>query len=133
MSVSENNRNQKKKQTVAGLNSMAAYLIAHLCEEFIVSSFHTHIGNGPFMLLGPGLEPLLLGIVVMLTFWLMLFWMYRKNSLSGTDRRRESIFSIRQPQCACSTSHYPAYFAVIELKSVNRPVPFRPLGWIGTW
>jgi heparan-alpha-glucosaminide N-acetyltransferase len=64
---------------VVGLNSMAAYLIAHLCEEFIVSSFHTHIGNGPFMLLGPGLEPLLLGIVVMLTFWLMLFWMYRKK------------------------------------------------------
>lgn len=64
---------------VVGLNSMAAYLIAHLCEEFIISSFHTHIGNGPFLLLGSGLEPLLLGIAVMLTFWLMLFWMYRKK------------------------------------------------------
>jgi predicted acyltransferase len=62
---------------VVGLNSMAAYLIAHLCEAFIISSFHTHLGYRPFEILGPGLQPLLLGIAVMLAFWLMLFWMYR--------------------------------------------------------
>jgi heparan-alpha-glucosaminide N-acetyltransferase len=62
---------------VVGLNSMAAYLIAHLGESFIISSLHTHLGYGPFEILGPGLEPLLLGIAVMLAFWLMLFWMYR--------------------------------------------------------
>jgi predicted acyltransferase len=64
---------------VVGLNSMAAYLIAHLCEDFIVSSIHTNLGYWPFQILGPGLEPLLLGIAVMLAFWLMLFWMYRKK------------------------------------------------------
>lgn len=64
---------------VVGLNSMAAYLIAHLCEQFILSTLHTNLGNRPFAILGPGLEPLLLGIAVMLTYWLMLFWMYRKK------------------------------------------------------
>jgi predicted acyltransferase len=62
---------------VVGLNSMAAYLIAHLCETFIIGSLHTHLGYRPFEILGPGLQPLLLGIAVMLAFWLMLFWMYR--------------------------------------------------------
>ncbi len=64
---------------VVGLNSMAAYLIAHLCESFIIGSFHTHLGDRPFEILGPGLQPLLLGIAVMLAYWLMLFWMYRKK------------------------------------------------------
>ncbi|QEE28448.1 DUF5009 domain-containing protein [Terriglobus albidus] len=64
---------------VVGLNSMAAYLIAHLCEEFILGSLHTHLGFTPFRILGPGYEPLLLGVAVMLVYWLMLFWMYRQK------------------------------------------------------
>ena len=64
---------------VVGLNSMAAYLIAHLCEDFIIGSLHTNLGYAPFAILGPGLEPFLLGVAVMLVYWLMLFWMYRKK------------------------------------------------------
>jgi predicted acyltransferase len=64
---------------VVGLNSMAAYLMAHLFEDFIISSLHTNLRYWPFQILGPGLEPLLLGIAVMLTYWLMLYWMYRKK------------------------------------------------------
>lgn len=64
---------------VVGLNSMAAYLIAHLCEDFIISTLHTNLGLAPFQTLGPGLEPFLLGVAVMLCYWLMLFWMYRKK------------------------------------------------------
>jgi heparan-alpha-glucosaminide N-acetyltransferase len=64
---------------VVGLNSMAAYLIAHLCEQFIIGTLHTNLGDRPFEILGPGLQPLLLGITVMLTYWLMLYWMYRKK------------------------------------------------------
>lgn len=64
---------------VVGLNSMAAYLIAHLCEEFILGSLHTHLGFAPFRVLGPGYEPLVLGVAVMLVYWLMLFWMYRQK------------------------------------------------------
>lgn len=64
---------------VVGMNSIAAYLIAHLWEEFIIRSFHIHFGSGPFALLGPGLEPLVLGIAVMLTYWLVLYWMFRRK------------------------------------------------------
>ena len=64
---------------VVGVNSMAAYLIAHLCEDFIISSLHTDLGYKPFQILGSGLEPLLLGIAVMLIYWLMLYWLYRKK------------------------------------------------------
>ncbi|WP_263419026.1 acyltransferase family protein [Terriglobus albidus] len=64
---------------VVGLNSMAAYLIAHLCEEFILSSLHTNLGVAPFRILGPGYELFLIGVAVMLIYWLMLFWMYRNK------------------------------------------------------
>jgi heparan-alpha-glucosaminide N-acetyltransferase len=64
---------------VVGLNSIAAYLIAHLCEDFVASSFRINIGERPFQILGPGLQPLLFGAALLLTYWLMLFWMYRRK------------------------------------------------------
>jgi predicted acyltransferase len=64
---------------VVGMNSIAAYLIDHLWEDFIVSSLHIHFGYGVFRVFGPGFEPLMLGIAVMLVFWGILYWMYRKR------------------------------------------------------
>ncbi|HUS07398.1 MAG TPA: DUF5009 domain-containing protein [Bryobacteraceae bacterium] len=64
---------------VIGLNSIAAYLIAHLFEQFIASSFRIHLGENAFKILGNPLEPLLLGAAVLLSYWLILFWMYRRK------------------------------------------------------
>ncbi len=64
---------------VIGMNSIAAYLIAHLFERFIFSSFRIHLGAGAFRVFGPGLEPLLLGAAVLATYWLILYWMYRRK------------------------------------------------------
>ncbi len=64
---------------VIGMNSIAAYLIAELLRDFVVNSFHTHLGTPIFRILGAGLEPLLLGIAVLFTYWLILFWMYRRR------------------------------------------------------
>lgn len=64
---------------VVGMNSIAAYLIAHLFEDFIASSFRIHLGERAFAILGPGLQPLLLGAAVLMTYWLMLLWMYRRK------------------------------------------------------
>jgi heparan-alpha-glucosaminide N-acetyltransferase len=64
---------------VVGMNSIAAYLMAHLFEDFLTSSFRIHLGDRPFMFLGPGLYPLLLGLAVLLTYWFMLLWMYRRK------------------------------------------------------
>jgi predicted acyltransferase len=64
---------------VIGMNSIAAYLIAHLFGGFIVDSFRIHLGPRAFQLLGTALEPLLQGAVVLLVYWLMLLWMYRRK------------------------------------------------------
>jgi predicted acyltransferase len=64
---------------VIGMNSIAAYLIAHLFEDFIIDSFHIHLGPQVFQIFGTALEPLTQGAVVLLTYWLILFWMYRRK------------------------------------------------------
>jgi predicted acyltransferase len=55
---------------VIGANSIAAYLIAHLFEEFFLSSFRIHIGAWftPFH-----------GAATLLGYWLILHWMYRRK------------------------------------------------------
>ena len=64
---------------VVGMNSIAAYLIAHLCEEFVASSLVINLSMRRFGILGPGLQPLLLGAVTLFIYWLMLLWMYRRK------------------------------------------------------
>lgn len=62
---------------VIGMNSIAAYCIAHLWEEFIVSSFKTHLGQEVFLMAGETPAPLIQGVAVLGIYWLILFWMYR--------------------------------------------------------
>jgi heparan-alpha-glucosaminide N-acetyltransferase len=64
---------------VVGMNSIAAYLIAHLWEDFIIENLHINLGYQVFRIFGTGLEPLMVGIAVMLIYWLTLYWMYRKR------------------------------------------------------
>lgn len=64
---------------VIGMNSIAAYLIAHWFGNFIASSFRTHLGQGVFAMFGAAYAPFLQGAAVLLTYWLILFWMYRRK------------------------------------------------------
>ncbi len=64
---------------VIGMNSIAAYLIAHLFGDFIATSFRIHLGAHFFAFAGQALEPLMQGAAVLLMFWLILFWMYRRK------------------------------------------------------
>jgi heparan-alpha-glucosaminide N-acetyltransferase len=64
---------------VIGMNSIAAYMIAHLFERFFVDSFRIHLGPHIFQVFGTGLEPLLRGASVLLMYWVILFWMYRRR------------------------------------------------------
>jgi predicted acyltransferase len=64
---------------VIGMNSIAAYLLAHLGEEFVSSSLRIHLGDRLFASLGTGLQPLVFGAAILLAYWLMLFWMYRRK------------------------------------------------------
>jgi heparan-alpha-glucosaminide N-acetyltransferase len=64
---------------VVGANSIASYLIAHLFDDFIRSSFRTHLGHQVFRLFGEAYEPLVAGAAVLAAYWLILWWMYRRR------------------------------------------------------
>jgi len=64
---------------VIGMNSIAAYCIAHLFDAFISSSLNIHLGTAVFKALGQAYEPLLHGAAVLFVMWLLLFWMYRRK------------------------------------------------------
>jgi heparan-alpha-glucosaminide N-acetyltransferase len=60
---------------VIGMNSIAAYCIAHWCKGFFYSALKTHIGPKPFLVFGDAYQPLLTGAAVLMCFWLILLWM----------------------------------------------------------
>ncbi len=64
---------------VIGMNSIAAYCIAHFMEHFLITTFRIHLGLHFFEFLGTGLQPLMEGIAVLFCYWLVLFWMYRRK------------------------------------------------------
>lgn len=65
--------------TVVGMNSIAAYLIAHLIKDFTMGSFRTHLGAEFFAFAGEPLQPFFEGLAVLTVYWLVLFWMYRRK------------------------------------------------------
>jgi heparan-alpha-glucosaminide N-acetyltransferase len=64
---------------VIGANSIAAYCLSHLSEDFIIDNLKTHLGRDVFNLLGAAYAPFLQGVAVLLVLWLILFWMYRRR------------------------------------------------------
>jgi len=64
---------------VVGMNSIAAYLIAHLFDGFIEKALPRHLGDWVFLVAGPAYKPLLLGLGVLLIEWLLLGWMYQRK------------------------------------------------------
>lgn len=64
---------------VVGMNSIAAYLIAHLFDHFIRAALPRHLGHRVFEIAGEPYEPLLMGAGILLVEWLMLWWMYRRK------------------------------------------------------
>jgi heparan-alpha-glucosaminide N-acetyltransferase len=64
---------------VVGMNSIAAYLIAHLFVGFINKALPRHLGASVFQAAGPAYEPFLLGLGVLIVEWLILYWMYRRK------------------------------------------------------
>jgi predicted acyltransferase len=45
----------------------------------VSSALLRHFGPRPFALLGPPFEPVLRGIGVLIVFWSILLWMYRRR------------------------------------------------------
>jgi heparan-alpha-glucosaminide N-acetyltransferase len=64
---------------VIGMNSIAAYCIAHFLEHFLDSTFRVNLGASFFRFAGAGLEPFFHGAAILFCYWLVLFWMYRRK------------------------------------------------------
>ena len=66
---------------VIGMNSIAAYCMAHMFDNFIVGSLHTHLGADPLTVFGAPYERLVQGTLVLFVMWLLLYWMYPTEDL----------------------------------------------------
>jgi predicted acyltransferase len=64
---------------VIGMNSIAIYVMSWTMEGFIRSSLETNMGKIISALVSPALLPMAYGIGVILVFWIILFWMYRRK------------------------------------------------------
>jgi predicted acyltransferase len=64
---------------VIGTNSIAAYVMAELCRDFVQNSFRIHLGSRVLNCLGTALEPLVVGALTLATYWLALYWMFRRK------------------------------------------------------
>ena len=64
---------------VIGANSIAVYVMSWTMEHFVAAALLRHLGPSPFAILGAPFEPVLRGIGILVVFWSILFWMYRRR------------------------------------------------------
>jgi predicted acyltransferase len=64
---------------VIGANSIAIYVMSWTIEHFISENLVRHFGHAPFLWLGAPFEPVLRGIAVLLVFWSILYWMFKRK------------------------------------------------------
>jgi predicted acyltransferase len=64
---------------VVGMNSIAMYVIVHVWEHYLAESLRTHLGRGTLQMFGAPYEPIVIGALSLLFFWLVLLWMYRRR------------------------------------------------------
>jgi heparan-alpha-glucosaminide N-acetyltransferase len=64
---------------VVGMNSIAVYVMSWTMPTFIGDAIERHFGRAISAMAGPTFQPTLQGFAVVLTFWLILFWMYRRK------------------------------------------------------
>lgn len=64
---------------VIGANSIAVYVMSWTIEHFVSEALVRHLGAAPFAVFGAPFEPVLRGLGVLIVFWLILYWMYRRK------------------------------------------------------
>jgi heparan-alpha-glucosaminide N-acetyltransferase len=64
---------------VVGMNSIAVYVMEWTMRGFLSDAWDRHTGSLIPAITGPTFAPVLHGFLVILTFWLILFWMYRRK------------------------------------------------------
>ena len=64
---------------VVGMNSIAIYVMSWTMKDFFGNALDRHFGNVISAISGPTLRPVLHGFLVMVIFWSILYWMYRRK------------------------------------------------------
>jgi predicted acyltransferase len=64
---------------VIGANSIAIYVMSWTIEHFVASALQRHLPAAAFGFLGAPFEAVLRGAAVLVVFWLILLWMYRRR------------------------------------------------------
>ena len=64
---------------VVGMNSIAVYVMSWTMSDFFGNALDRHFGKAIAAMAGPTFQPVLHGFAVMLIFWFILFWMYRRK------------------------------------------------------
>jgi predicted acyltransferase len=64
---------------VIGMNSIAIYVMAGTIEGYVGAALSRHLPDDLFHAFGDAYEPLVHGAGVILVFWLILYWMYRRK------------------------------------------------------
>jgi predicted acyltransferase len=64
---------------VVGMNSIAIYVMSWTMTDFFGHALDRHVGGTIFAIAGPTFESVLRGFCIMVIFWCILFWMYRRK------------------------------------------------------
>jgi predicted acyltransferase len=64
---------------VVGMNSIAMYVLVHVATDFVGRALRTHLGAAPFEAAGAVFAPVVIGAATLGIFWLILWWMYRRQ------------------------------------------------------
>jgi predicted acyltransferase len=64
---------------VVGMNSIAVYVMSWTMSAFFGNALDRHFGKAIAAIAGPTFQPALHGFAVMLIFWFILLWMYRRK------------------------------------------------------
>jgi len=64
---------------VVGMNSIAVYVMSWTMSSFFSNALNRHLGRAISAMAGPTFQPVLHGFVVIMIFWFILFWMYRRK------------------------------------------------------
>lgn len=64
---------------VVGMNSIAIYVMSWTMVDFFGDAVDRHFGRAISLMSGPTFQPVLHGFAVLLIFWIILFWMYRRK------------------------------------------------------
>lgn len=64
---------------VIGMNSIAIYVMSWTMTDFFGNALTRHFGRAIEMISGPIFQPVLHGLLLMLIFWFILYWMYRRK------------------------------------------------------